>query len=121
MKGHNGHERMPLDGELRHKPRVYLAPTDEFDTPCWLALNARGGFGSYEDRYLSIRFKDGRMVQAHRLSYYRAYGAFDPLLCIHHRCFRKRCINPAHLEAVTCADNSALNHVRDRELRTVAA
>lgn len=43
---------------------------------------------------------------AHRLAYAAAHGPIPKGLVIDHLCRTKRCINPAHLEAVTSRENT---------------
>lgn len=43
--------------------------------------------------------------QAHRLAYVATYGPVPEGLEIDHLCRNKRCVNPAHLEAVTRSQN----------------
>lgn len=62
----------------------------------WTASTAKG--------YGNIR-ADGGVRYAHRLSYELAHGPIPDGLYIDHRCRRTRCVNPAHLEAVTNAEN----------------
>lgn len=68
---------------------------------CWLWAGARldAGYG-----YLEV---DGKRVLAHRVSYELTYGPIPPGLVIDHLCRMPQCINPAHLEAVTWAENIA--------------
>lgn len=67
---------------------------------CWLwtaALTSKG-YGSFDI--------DGRRRSTHRLSYERLVAPIPTGLTIDHTCFVKRCVNPAHLEPVTQAENT---------------
>lgn len=63
----------------------------------WTGQIARDGYGR-----LSV---DGRKQMAHRLAYEVWVGPIAVGLEIDHLCRVKTCINPAHLEAVTRAEN----------------
>jgi hypothetical protein len=47
----------------------------------------------------------GKLVQAHRWSYEHHVGPIPDGLVIDHLCRVRRCVNPAHLEPVTNAEN----------------
>jgi hypothetical protein len=65
---------------------------------CWLWVGSlRGGYGR-------VRF-NGKLVEAHRLSYEHHVGKIPDGLVIDHLCRNRSCINPEHLEVVTEAEN----------------
>lgn len=77
---------------------------------CWLwtaSVNAGTGYGQFAHRH-------GEPVDAHRFSYELASGAIPYKHDVHHKCHTRHCVNPAHLEAVTRADNLRLR--KDRRI-----
>lgn len=71
----------------------------EDENGCWIWQGYIANVG-YGRLYL-----EGQYAYAHRLSYEQAHGQIPDELEIDHTCSNKRCINPAHLEAVTHAEN----------------
>lgn len=71
-----------------------------YETPCWMWLWGldRDGYG---------RFKIGKIeeVRAHRWAYRHFVGPIAEGLHVHHRCGSRACVNPDHLEPVTCRAN----------------
>jgi hypothetical protein len=69
------------------------------DSGCW---EWQGWRNSANYGYLSV---DGRDQCAHRVSYEALVGPIPDGLELDHLCTNPPCINPAHLEAVTHAEN----------------
>ena len=70
-------------------------------TGCWVWLAAVDGAG-----YGVVPDADGRPQGAHVVSYEAFVGPVGEGQLIDHLCLHKRCVNPAHLEAVTAAENA---------------
>lgn len=67
-------------------------------TGCWIWQRATaGGYG-----YVRVQ---GVLHPAHRVFYERQHGRIPEGLHIDHLCRNRRCVNPDHLEPVTCAQN----------------
>lgn len=66
---------------------------------CWLYAKSitNTGYG--------VIFGEGKTHAAHRVMYTNMVGEIPKGLEIDHLCRVRRCINPAHLEAVTTAEN----------------
>lgn len=73
---------------------------------CWL-----WGKGK---RYGQIRTDDGGHVGVHRFAYELLVGRIPDGLEVDHLCFIPRCVNPAHLEAVTQEENTRRRRSRHR-------
>jgi hypothetical protein len=64
----------------------------------WTAATTASGYGAIAD--------DGRRMQvAHRVAYELAVGPIPAGLHLDHLCRNRNCVNPAHLEPVTCRTN----------------
>lgn len=70
--------------------------------PCWL-------WTGHLDRYGYANFGLGkhRMVKVHRFAYELLVGPIPEGLEIDHLCRVRHCVNPAHMEPVTHAENMA--------------
>lgn len=69
-------------------------------TGCWIWLAAKnvGGYGQF--------VVNGRQIGAHVASYGAFVGPLQAGMHIDHLCMNQRCVNPAHLEMVTAAENA---------------
>lgn len=75
----------------------FIAKVDKTDT-CWLWQAAtRRGYGAF--------WLGGRHVAAHRFAYQFLVGPVPDDLHLDHLCRTPACVNPAHLEPVTCREN----------------
>ena len=79
----------------------FWAKVQKSDDPdgCWLwtAGKVPNGYGSF--------FLNSKTVYAHRVAYELVKGPIPEGLQIDHLCRVRNCVNPDHLEAVTCREN----------------
>lgn len=73
--------------------------------------------GEINDNGYGVMVVKGQQVLAHRLSYELCADAIPYAFHIHHICRNRRCVNPAHLVAISAAQHMAL-HGRTRSERT---
>lgn len=87
--------RPPVDPLVRFLEKVQVDPS----TGCWLWTGAvnNGGY--------SRLWNEGRTVLGHRFAYERLVGPIPEGLQIDHLCAVRHCVNPIHLEPVTCREN----------------
>lgn len=82
----------------------------EGDCTLWSFANNTG--------YGSILLPDGHRVQAHRVAYVAATGSdIPPGMQLDHLCRIRRCVNVAHLEAVTPGENIGRSPIHNQRMR----
>jgi hypothetical protein len=81
-------------------PKVNKRHPDE----CWEWLGAVGSRADSGYGYYGLT--DGRSVGAHRASFALSGRTVQPGQQIDHLCRNRRCVNPAHLEAVSHRENA---------------
>lgn len=100
-----------VDIESRFWSKVTKGNPDE----CWPWTD-----GSIHRGYgvLSVGGRNGRMVNAHRVSYELANGPIPAGLLIRHTCDNPPCVNPSHLILGTHDDNMRDMAIRERSAKT---
>lgn len=81
------------------EPRFWAKVNAEDGAACWnwKATVSEWGYGQF---YLA-----GKLRYAHRVAYEYCIGPVPPGMQVDHLCLNKRCVNPAHLEPVSGAEN----------------
>ncbi len=95
IRGHVGY----LKRRETITPDLWVEEDHGFTTPCWIIVGYRHIGG-----YVKVQLR-GRPVLAHRAMYEQEVGPIPLGLHIDHLCRQPACINPAHLEPVTHAEN----------------
>jgi hypothetical protein len=90
-------ERDPILGQLEID-RFHTYYEKNPITGCWHWIGhcLKGGYG---------QFRAGSRFMAHRISYLIHIGPIAEEMTIDHLCWNPKCVNPAHLEVVSIAEN----------------
>jgi hypothetical protein len=110
MQGSNmASDTMPATGFFeKHRAKIAFAGPDE----CWLwtAGKLSQGYGAVNVR--------GKVMRAHRQAYEVENGAGSAEgFVVRHKCDTPACVNPAHLERGTVADNNRDMVERGRQVK----
>lgn len=82
---------------------------------CWQWTAATNGRGYGRFSHGPMRGQTHEL--AHRFAYEALVGPIPVGLTVDHLCENKRCVNPAHMELVTRAENTRRRHERERARR----
>lgn len=107
-------KKPPIFDKHKHAIRFLSKVSIDSDTGCWVwsAAKTRGGYGNFPVKRHGWNMK---MERAHRVSYEIFISTHYHI--IRHKCDNPPCVNPAHLEDGTLADNSYDTVSRGRQAR----
>jgi hypothetical protein len=100
---------LPIEAAFwRASARFWAQVQEDAATGCWVWRGSveTGGYGQFQHRR--------RKWRAHRFAWCALEGPIPAGAVLRHRCARKLCVNPAHLEPGTPQANSA-DEIRHRE------
>lgn len=89
-----------LDLTIEDMLHIFSKITLDDEKGCWIYSGATSGKGY---RQIYVRTPSSRRKQrfrAHRFMYRLFHGEFPNKLDIHHTCYQRSCVNPAHLRPV---------------------
>lgn len=106
---HKHYEQWRSNGDPLRNRRYDTSPLEARFWPkvnktdsCWLWTGAKTGAGYGMIREVG---HGGKMLMAHRVAYELLVGPIPEGLFLDHLCRTPLCVNPAHLEPVTCREN----------------
>ncbi len=82
---------------VRVSPLFVAAATTRDECWPWPGRLDRDGYPHVKD--------GGRRRLAHRVAYELAYGAIPEMMTVDHVCKNRSCVNPAHLQLLSWAEN----------------
>jgi hypothetical protein len=98
----------PVEYINRHSRRLspvdYIIEDRGYKTPCWIWQLSKDDEG-YGFITVPVRESGSRTGRAHTVYYERKYGKMPEGLLPDHLCRVPSCVNPDHIEPVTCAEN----------------
>lgn len=89
----------------RLSPVDYIMEDRGYKTPCWIWQLSKDNDG-YGFITVPARESGSRAGRAHAVYYERKYGPIPSGLLPDHLCRVHSCVNPDHIEPVTCAENT---------------
>lgn len=104
--------------QYRHADTPWMAMAQRLTSKgsclLWKGAVDKDGYGQVHAMNVS---RGLGVTRAHQLSYVMAYGVIPEGMVIRHMCDNPTCVNPAHLEIGTVADNNRDSYVPSRTKR----
>ena len=97
--------------------RFYAKVRKAEETECWLWTGSTWGHPRYKKHAYGQMRVGVKRISAHVISYIMAHGPIPEGCEIDHRCHNKLCVNPAHLDAVSHAENMQRMTARRKAVR----